>query len=373
MTPEMPVLIKKNVSSTNVYCVAIVILLLYHLGFLSPLTANLIQSEANGRASTHCSKVATPDFASLSDEPVFVNQSTRVPLCQCQIQLPQVYSTHSSFEDTTCSATAFARGDHQRVVGFSFYGDSRSPKHKSKQYYQGIIDNLGLMNKFYPGWIMRLYFDLNLGDDLLGSLCELSCQNANLDLCHIQHLPGTPLPNASRIFPMNWRFFPTLDPQVDLFVSRDLDSRFSDREQSAVQEWLNSKWAFHMMRDHPAHVVSILGSGWGVKLTSTEIRSQWKSAWMIGKNSPIMWATRGMTGPDQGFLKRFVWPWAKKDSIQHDSYTCQVFPGTLGFPTPRKNEPDNFIASVVAQNMSIWKICPYQCRREGHRLDWIYC
>lgn len=146
----MLVLIKKNVSSTNVYCVAIVLLLLYHLGFLSPLTSNLVQSDVN----PHCPRVVTADFKSISEEPL-LNQSTRIPLCQCQIQLPQVFSTQSSFEDTTCSATAFARGDHQRVVGFSFYGDSRSPKHKSKQYYQGIIDNLGLMTKFYPGWVMR--------------------------------------------------------------------------------------------------------------------------------------------------------------------------------------------------------------------------
>ena len=27
-------------------------------------------------------------------------------------------------------------------------------------------------------------------------------------------LPGTPVTDASKIFAMNWRFFPTLDPQV---------------------------------------------------------------------------------------------------------------------------------------------------------------
>ena len=29
-------------------------------------------------------------------------------------------------------------------------------------------------------------------------------------------LPGNPVKDASKIFPMNWRFFPTLDHQVDL-------------------------------------------------------------------------------------------------------------------------------------------------------------
>ena len=38
--------------------------------------------------------------------------------------------------------------------------------------------------------------------------------------------------NATFIFPMNWRFFPTLDPQVDMYLSRDLDSEFNERELS---------------------------------------------------------------------------------------------------------------------------------------------
>ena len=38
------------------------------------------------------------------------------------------------------------------------------------------------------------------------------------------------MPNATWMFPMNWRFLPTLDPQVNIYLSRDLDSEFNDRE-----------------------------------------------------------------------------------------------------------------------------------------------
>lgn len=47
--------------------------------------------------------------------------------------------------------------------------------------------------------------------------------------------------------------------QVDLFNSRDLDSRFSDRELAAVNEWLASGASIHAMRDHPAHGTAMLG------------------------------------------------------------------------------------------------------------------
>ena len=39
---------------------------------------------------------------------------------------------------------------------------------------------------------------------------------------------------------MNWRFLTTLDPQVDIAFSRDLDSLPMKREMMAVNEFLNS-------------------------------------------------------------------------------------------------------------------------------------
>ena len=61
---------------------------------------------------------------------------------------------------------------------------------------------------------MRLYLDLSKTDQILNDICNLACDDANIDLCDVKNLPGTPLVDATEIFPMNWRFFPTLDPQV---------------------------------------------------------------------------------------------------------------------------------------------------------------
>ena len=47
--------------------------------------------------------------------------------------------------------------------------------------------------------------------------------------------------------------------QVDTFVCRDLDSRFSQREFDAVAEWLVSDKAIHSMRDHYGHLIAMLG------------------------------------------------------------------------------------------------------------------
>ena len=52
---------------------------------------------------------------------------------------------------------------------------------------------------------------------------------------------------------------------------------------------------------------------------------------------------------------------------------CASFPGSIGFPTQRLNETNNFVASVVIENHKQEKICPRTCRRKGHEEDWIYC
>ena len=85
-----------------------------------------------------------------------------------------------------------------------------------KGFVEGIKGNLDLMPTYYPGWVMRLYIDYDLDDPIIRKLCNLACkpQYSNLDICHMKQLPGTPLKDARKIFPMNWRFFPTLDPQV---------------------------------------------------------------------------------------------------------------------------------------------------------------
>ena len=51
-------------------------------------------------------------------------------------------------------------------------------------------------------------------------MCDLACNNEQLDICHAGDLPGTPMVDARKVFAMNWRFFPTLDPQVinELFL-----------------------------------------------------------------------------------------------------------------------------------------------------------
>ena len=72
------------------------------------------------------------------------------------------------------------------------------------------------MPKYYPGWVMRLYIDYDFEDPIFNKLCHLACQPqySNLDICQMKQLPGIAFKDVEKIFPMNWRFLPTLDLQV---------------------------------------------------------------------------------------------------------------------------------------------------------------
>ena len=56
--------------------------------------------------------------------------------------------------------------------------------------------------------------------------------------------------NIVKIYPLNWRFLPVLDPQVDILLVRDLDSDITEREVEAVKEFLKSDKVFSFFSFH---------------------------------------------------------------------------------------------------------------------------
>jgi len=301
-----------------------------------------------------------------------VVERTVVEECGCERALVVERDKVGGENGSTCSLASYARGPGQKVVGFSFYGNPNSTKGKERKYFQGIKENLELLPKHYPGWIIRVYYDLPLGHPVLSDLCSLACNNTNLDICYVRNIPSSG--DIHKIFAMNWRFFPTLDPQVDAFVSRDLDSRLNSREAAAVSAWYSTPHHFHFMRDHPAHSIEILGSGWGVRLgpPNSKVRQLFRESFHEASHDPMFWAERKAYGPDQGFLKRYIWPWGKWSSLSHDSYSCMQFPRTSPFPSRRKEGENNFIAAVVEAKDILRQECPVGCRPPDHQ-DWLWC
>jgi hypothetical protein len=127
------------------------------------------------------------------------------------------------------------RGPKQKVISFTFFeseiGGSLYKRHnpEQRQYFNGIKLNLLAARELYgPEWTMRLYYKVNkTRTSVIQQLCDLACTYPNLDICKVDtHQFG----EWANLHPFIWRFFPLIDPDVDIMFSRDLDSLISSRE-----------------------------------------------------------------------------------------------------------------------------------------------
>ncbi|CAM6054796.1 unnamed protein product [Sphagnum tenellum] len=241
-----------------------------------------------------------------------------------------------SYNQTTCSRDAFVRGAGQKVVAFSFYGDINATR-QEKGYFEGIMGNLELMPKIYPGWTMR---GPHHGGPLRSCLRERrpgplprgpaagdadgGCQEGlshelevlpnvgpAVDLMDLWYVAG--MASIDLMSLVSWTrrgvgkeksVKNTSLALVDVYNCRDLDSRLNERELAAVNEWLEIGEPVHSMRDHPAHFTAMLGAAWGADLRKKNSRSKWIHSWRKILKDRSAWAGRDKKGPDQEVLQR---------------------------------------------------------------------
>jgi len=208
----------------------------------------------------------------------------------------------------------------KNIISFSLWGDH-------PMYWKGAIENIKLAKEFYPGWICRFYIDKNSNEDLINTI-----KGDNVEVLLVD--------SKDSFHGMFWRFWASEDSDVDVFLSRDCDSRISKREVSAVNEWLNSDKDFHIMRDHPYHTVPILGGMWGSR---NGLMSKIKLSKMIES-----WNRYSTKGIDQDFLGKFVYPLIIDNCLEHSEFGLKY--GGLITPFPTKRENYEYVGDVFDEN-----------------------
>lgn len=182
----------------------------------------------------------------------------------------------------------------KKVISFSLWGNSPT-------YNIGAIKNAELANIHYPNFECWFYIHTDsVPEQTINELskyknCKLFFKSGDLNF----------------VKPMMWRFEAIDDPEVEIMMSRDTDTRILPREVLAVNEWLNSDNLFHIMRDHPHHNFCILGGMFGTRKIP-QIQS-WKTE--IDKISQ-----NGNRDYDQDFLKNYIYPFIKNNSIIHATF-----------------------------------------------------
>jgi hypothetical protein len=188
------------------------------------------------------------------------------PLCNCSKEIPlqSIQPDPNAFK--WCSPESAFRGMHQKVITYTLYGNVHNAT-VAKRFFS-LLRNISLTaERNYSDWVVRIYHNFR-DEDGPGhqQLCDIYCRFHHVDLCSVPLLierignSTTPIDPAlvAGLNPKMFRFLVMLDPNVDIFISRDIDSIIWSREVDAVAEWLKSNYTFHVMRDHKFHGAIIL-------------------------------------------------------------------------------------------------------------------
>ena len=221
---------------------------------------------------------------------------------------------------------------------------------------------------FYRGWTVRVYHEL-YPLELQKNLTKIY---QNLEFCDVRSLvlPFSPNLKVSTINGMTWRFIPMADPTVFIMCSRDLDSDIYKREEDAVRYRMNTNRTLHSIRDHPQHGIEILGGMWCYRTANSLTRATHYLQLILENADKRSTTKEAIKGDDQVMLQKYLWPELKKDVIQHDSYLCKNYPGSIPYPSQR-----SAINEVIGGSREMGlrpPVCPKECRPRNH-LDWLYC
>ena len=177
-----------------------------------------------------------------------------------------------------------------KVLSFSLFGNYAG-------YFSGVVKNLLASAVVYPEYEFRLYVGKDCPVSMITRAEFLGARVIVVDT------------DRGGIHGMFWRFYALNDLTADVVLVRDLDSTVNWRERAAVDEWLESGLAFHVMRDSPEHIVPVMGGMFGYRPTSRLIDFSIEdraSTWLNLEK-----------GGDQEFLAKFVWPLVRSKTMAH--------------------------------------------------------
>jgi hypothetical protein len=210
----------------------------------------------------------------------------------------------------------------KKIISFCLYGHL-------PLYCLGMIENIDCIKKYYEGWIIRVYHN-KVPETILDALKK------DCELIQCEH-------NGYNWEGMFWRFNVFDDDDVDVWISRDCDSRVTEREAKMVKDWINSEKTVHIIRDHKFHKCRILGGMFGVK--NQIFRKKYKIKTIREyKESFYKIYPKGMDRqPDQIFLGKVIWPLIREDNMAHvGNKRCLFLPSDLVV------KPDaNFVGKVI--------------------------
>ena len=129
---------------------------------------------------------------------------------------------------------------NKKVVSFSLFGND-------KKYFSNINSCIESYQILFPDWIIRVYVSDDLPVDVIKKFRDYRCEIV------IMKAKGIDFRYTF------WMYLVLDDQSVSHALIRDIDSIASKREKLMVDQWLNTNYILHIIRDHPDHTDLIMG------------------------------------------------------------------------------------------------------------------
>ena len=117
------------------------------------------------------------------------------------------------------------------------------------KYYLGLIENIKIINKYYPDYYIYIYYGTNCLINLIEKIV--------VTFKNIKVFPT----NQNGSINMLLRYNPILDNDVEITIVRDADSEVNERDRWCIDDFLNTKNQFHYntIRDNYWHKSKLSG------------------------------------------------------------------------------------------------------------------
>lgn len=176
------------------------------------------------------------------------------------------------------------------LVSFTLFGDD-----PNDIYFKGAVTNAQDYKQRFPDWDLWFYVGKSVPDEVVQ---RIKAANPRTEFDFVDDYE-----DQTSTW---WRYRAIKHSSHDAILFRDVDSRLSDREVCAIEEWLGSEFPYHAIRDHQYHGRPLLAGLWGLK----------QSAFSNHRKMPDS-INGDYYGTDQVELLTYVWPVCKRQIMTH--------------------------------------------------------
>ena len=201
------------------------------------------------------------------------------------------------------------------TFSFCLYGP------ENPRYYPGILENVYLAGTYFPTWKVYIYY----APDVTHTIVE------HLSACSNVVMKPTGILGEKN---MIHRFFAIDEPEVDLMMVRDADSRIHWKDRWAIRRFVASPCLGHTIRDNIEHTACMMGGLWGLKRSAgINVRAEYEKY-----TEDVSLGHRN--AHDQNFLADVIYPKVLPSLLVHYS-NGRVFVGetrAVAFPFEWSND-----------------------------------